>query len=440
MIRNVRLSQCMIVKNEEKNIRRALEWGKGTVYEQIVVDTGSDDHTVEIARELGATVFQFPWIDDFSAAKNFAIDKAKGDWIVFLDADEYYTPESAAKIIPILMQIENGHYKKVKPHAVRSLLINLDDQGQAISTGNQERIFRNTSVLRYHNRIHESLYISDGNELVIVDASKDLKICHTGYTRQIYQETGKRERNIRILQHEVEECPDNYNAWSYLGDALLALESYMEAEKSYLHVIKNADRVLSKARMEAAFCNYLKLKFLCDTGTEKELFDIYHAGKASGCESPDLEYWFGYWYYKRDNKKNAVVYFEKALKILDQYNGSSFLDIAGGLLEVYQMLFCAYKEFGMISEMMRYGVLALRLNLYLMPIIQDILHLFKLEKGEAQTGDITFEFLQKLYQPVSLKNKLFLLKASKMADFPALENKIYGLFSVEELNALENNN
>ncbi len=440
MIRNVRLSQCMIVKNEEKNIRRALEWGKGTVFEQIVVDTGSDDHTVEIARELGATVFQFPWIDDFSAAKNFAIDKAKGDWIVFLDADEYYTPESAAKIIPILIQIENGHYKKVKPHAVRSLLINLDDQGQAISTGNQERIFRNTSVLRYHNRIHESLYISDGNELVIVDASKDLKICHTGYTRQIYQETGKRERNIRILQHEVEECPDNYNAWSYLGDALLALESYMEAEKSYLHVIKNADRVLSKARMEAAFCNYLKLKFLCDTGTEKELFDIYYAGKASGCESPDLEYWFGYWYYKRDNKKNAVVYFEKALKILDQYNGSSFLDIAGGLLEVYQMLFCAYKEFGMISEMMRYGVLALRLNLYLMPIIQDILHLFKLEKGEVQTGDITFEFLQKLYQPVSLKNKLFLLKASKMADFPALENKIYGLFSVEELNALENNN
>lgn len=440
MIRNVRLSQCMIVKNEEKNIRRALEWGKGTVFEQIVVDTGSDDHTIEIARELGATVFQFPWIDDFSAAKNFAIDKAKGDWIVFLDADEYYTFESAAKIIPILLQIENGHYETVKPHAVRSLLINLDDQGQAISTGNQERIFRNTSVLRYHNRIHESLYISDGNELVIVDASKDLKICHTGYTRQIYQETGKRERNIRILRHEVEECPDNYNAWSYLGDALLALESYGEAEQSYLHVIENADRVLSKARMEAGFCNYLKLKFLCNTGTEKELIDIYHAGKAYGCESPDLEYWFGYWYYKMDNKENAVLYFEKALKMLDQYNGSSFLDIAGGLLEVYQMLFCSYREFGMVSEMMRYGVLALRLNLYLMPIIQDILHLFKTEKGEILTGDMTFDFLLKLYQPVSLKNKLFLLKASKIADFPALENKIYSLFSVEEQNALEKNN
>lgn len=439
MIHSVRLSQCMIVKNEEKNIRRALEWGKATVFEQIVVDTGSDDRTVEIARELGATVFQFPWIDDFSAAKNFAINKAKGDWIVFLDADEYYKTESAAKIIPILKQIENGYYETAKPHAVRSSLINLDDQGQVISTGTQERIFRNISILRYHNRIHESLYISDGSELVIVDASKELSIYHTGYTRQVYQETGKRERNIRILQREVEECPDNYNAWSYLGDALLALELFDEAEKAYLHVINNANRVPSKGRMEAAFCNYLKLKFLNDTGSEEKLRNIYDIGKASGCESPDLEYWLGYCYYKRDNKKNAALYFEEALKTLEQYHGNSFLDIFGGLSEVYQMLFCAYREFGQITEMVRYGVLALRLNSYQMPILQDIICLFMKENGEINTANLTFDFLQKLYDTNSLKNKLFLLKASEMVCFLALKNKIYELFTSEEKYILEEN-
>ncbi|MCI9485617.1 MAG: glycosyltransferase [Lachnospiraceae bacterium] len=88
MGRNIRISQCMIVKNEEKNIERALSWGRDVVWEQIVVDTGSTDHTVEIAKRMGARLFHFDWIDDFAAAKNYAIEKAGGDWIAFLDADE----------------------------------------------------------------------------------------------------------------------------------------------------------------------------------------------------------------------------------------------------------------------------------------------------------------------------------------------------------------
>ena len=88
--KGIMISQCMIVKNEEKNIERALSWGKGIVAEQIVVDTGSEDRTVEIAESLGARVYHFPWIDDFAAAKNFAISKANYEWIAFLDADEYF--------------------------------------------------------------------------------------------------------------------------------------------------------------------------------------------------------------------------------------------------------------------------------------------------------------------------------------------------------------
>lgn len=93
-----KISQCMIVKNEEKNIEQALSWGKGVVAEQIVVDTGSADRTVEIAQRLGAKVFHFPWINDFAAAKNFAIEKAQYEWIAFLDADEYFSAEDAKKI------------------------------------------------------------------------------------------------------------------------------------------------------------------------------------------------------------------------------------------------------------------------------------------------------------------------------------------------------
>ena len=72
------ISQCMIVKNEEENIIRALAWGKELFDEQIVVDTGSTDQTVELAKSMGAKVYRFDWIDDFAAAKNFAISKANG--------------------------------------------------------------------------------------------------------------------------------------------------------------------------------------------------------------------------------------------------------------------------------------------------------------------------------------------------------------------------
>ena len=111
MERKIRLSQCMIVKNEEKNIRRALSWGKDILWEQIVVDTGSTDRTAALAKEMGAKVFYFSWIDDFAAAKNFAIDQASGDWIAFLDADEYFSPEDVKKLLPILEELDReGFY------------------------------------------------------------------------------------------------------------------------------------------------------------------------------------------------------------------------------------------------------------------------------------------------------------------------------------------
>ena len=66
-----RISLCMIVKNEEEKLKRALSWGKGVLWEKIVVDTGSTDATVAVAESLGAKVSHFTWIDDFAAARNF---------------------------------------------------------------------------------------------------------------------------------------------------------------------------------------------------------------------------------------------------------------------------------------------------------------------------------------------------------------------------------
>ena len=123
--KKIRISQCMIVKNEERNIERALSWGKDIMCEQIVVDTGSTDRTVELAEKAGASVYFYEWTDDFAAAKNYAIGKAKGDWIAFLDADEYMTPEDARTMQTVLDGSEERNFDGISTGWQQ-----LDDKGQ----------------------------------------------------------------------------------------------------------------------------------------------------------------------------------------------------------------------------------------------------------------------------------------------------------------------
>ena len=92
------LSLCMIVKNEEETLPQCLEPVKDVFDQIVVVDTGSEDNTVEIAKNYGAEVHYFPWIDDFSAARNESLKHATGDWIFWLDADDRMERQEALKL------------------------------------------------------------------------------------------------------------------------------------------------------------------------------------------------------------------------------------------------------------------------------------------------------------------------------------------------------
>lgn len=435
----VRLSQCMIVKNEEKNIRQALNWGKGIVSEQIVVDTGSSDHTVQIAEEMGAKVFHFPWNNDFSAAKNFALEQAGGEWIAFLDADEYFSEEDTKKILPLLKRIEKQFSVEEMPQIVRSMLANLDDSGKVFTTAMQSRIFRNIPLLRYENKIHEQLSFKGKGKIITLDATDELTIYHTGYSDAAYKETGKIGRNLSLLKQEVEREPENYNAWSYLGDTLLAEGKLEEAESAYSRVMEHMGESVMVDRKDATFCNLLKIKYLLRWEGEKEVFSIYQKAKDCNCVSPDVEYWLGFWYYQQGMEENGRFYLELALSQLDKNLAISNLTIAGNLPSVYRKIFMSYKKLEKSSDMIRYGVLALRADLYQEAVLKDILLLLKKEAGEEETAQATFGFLSKLYNLSSSKDRLFLLKVSKMAYFSVFEDRIYSLLSLEERELLEQN-
>ena len=89
------ISLCMIVKNEEDTIARCINSVKDIVDEIIIVDTGSTDNTLKILKNLNIVPYRFEWINDFSAARNYAINAATGDWILFLDADEWIKDDGA---------------------------------------------------------------------------------------------------------------------------------------------------------------------------------------------------------------------------------------------------------------------------------------------------------------------------------------------------------
>src|ERR1019366_8922929 len=134
---------------EEKFLAQCLKSVRGFATQIVVVDTGSTDRTVEIAREFGAEIYSFPWCDDFAAARNAALEHATGDWILMLDADEELPSAQHAALLADL--------KKSGVLAHRLPLVNA---GQNDGRSFVPRLFRNAPDVYYSGRIHEQVFPS----------------------------------------------------------------------------------------------------------------------------------------------------------------------------------------------------------------------------------------------------------------------------------------
>ena len=256
----VRLSQVMIVKNEERHIERALGWAKDVAFEQIVVDTGSTDRTVELATKLGAKVCHFEWINDFGAAKNYAMDQATGNWIAILDADEYMPHEDVKELMRILEKIQSDPELLNKYDGVENSWVQLDDNNNVTSTLTNVRIFKNSPQLRYKGKIHEVVAIRNQT----YDAVK-LRIMHTGYTKAVIADTDKMERNLKLLRDELESDSDNPRTLIYIADTLISAgteESRVEAEELFLKAL-GSDKLKDTPVKQLAF-DFLIPRFLGD--------------------------------------------------------------------------------------------------------------------------------------------------------------------------------
>jgi glycosyltransferase involved in cell wall biosynthesis len=406
----VRLSQCMIVKNEESNIERALTWGKDIVCEQVVVDTGSTDRTVEIAERMGAKVFHFKWIDDFSAAKNFALSKAKGNWIAFLDADEYFREGDALLLLKILERMN----PTARGIVVSLPIVNLTDDGQAGSVLSQERAFRNPAF-KYVGAIHEHLIPVKAHTAHLQVVCNDINIFHTGYTFAAYSATHKLDRNVEMLRRELDSKPDDPDAMAYLADSLLvrnrSASDRAEAKRLYTASLLGEKPMHGGVKLNS----YSKFLQLCRK-IDPDLY--YRAAEQAVNDFPGVgtfNLYYGTILYSKGDYDRAWEYLRKAedfLKGRDVMNTQDMLYQAFTLFE--HLLKCAEARNDR-QAMIKYAVLVLREDKSQLGVLGPLIEMFR--QSGAGDGAI-LDVLRKIYD---FKNPRDVITAAKGAEAAGAE-------------------
>ncbi|WP_058830200.1 glycosyltransferase [Paenibacillus polymyxa] len=195
------ISLCMIVKNEELHLDKCLKSVVNKVDQIIIIDTGSTDQTIDIARRYTDELYHFEWINDFSAARNEALKYAECEYILVLDADEYL--DENADLQKDL--VSEADYYFVKIHNFLS--------GDRAIDHLAIRLFSNNKGMFYRNRLHEHLNTMD-EERSYVAAHAEFKILHSGYTDEMLQDREKAKRNLPLMIQEVEENPNAYNLFN----------------------------------------------------------------------------------------------------------------------------------------------------------------------------------------------------------------------------------
>lgn len=209
-----RVTLCLIVRDEEASLGACLASVADLVDEMIVVDTGSTDRSRELARQAGARVFDFAWVDDFSAARNESIRHATGDWIFWLDADERLDEINRERLRSIL-----GGLKRDNAAYLMQQVSTTDDPHGSLVSVDQVRLFRRDPALRWEYRVHEQILLSvrrAGHDL----RRTDVVISHDGYAAPGSSER-KRRRNLALLLTQDAERPDDPITLYHLGQIYL---------------------------------------------------------------------------------------------------------------------------------------------------------------------------------------------------------------------------
>lgn len=275
----------MIVKNEEKYLRMCLEALqpilKNISSELIIVDTGSTDKTVEIAKEFTDKVFFFEWINDFAAARNFGLEKAQGEWFMAVDADEVFT-----SCDDIIYFFKSGEYKDFNSASYTVRNYSNPERKGRYNDCNLPRLTKLLPTTRYENAVHERLN-TYAQPIRLLEAVAD----HYGYVNTLRDE--KAERNYKLLKERIDSGEESASLYREIFESRIVIESAQEEAYDYLrkgieYCKKNDDKYIIGIYHSAMVAYYAKNQY----DKAMEIYDEYFAFKKTmndEIRSTDLE-------------------------------------------------------------------------------------------------------------------------------------------------------
>ncbi|KTE92019.1 hypothetical protein AT727_03530 [Desulfitobacterium hafniense] len=408
----MRLSACSIVKNESENIARSIESYKDVVDEIIIVDTGSTDNTVEICRSLGAKVLHFDWINDFAAAKNFALEHATGDWVIFLDADEWFVPKlEDERIFKVLDRVE----KMDNIGVIKTILCNVDEKTGFINSRNTSaRIFRNGHGVRYVGKIHEDLW-RDGKPIKQVTL-EELEIYHSGYSGG--KVTAKSERNLEILYDLYRQGQADTATYFYLCRENEILGKYDEALKFYELFFEQKDHeplILVANIFVNIYENGILIKqSLPDKFTQADVLASINEAIEKYPILPKHHYLKGIYYYNSDYDE-ALACFLEAIKLHQEYKGPYLNSFAHSLPDAYFRMAQIYRAKHRLDKAFDYYVLSLQEQKLRKDVFNEFIQMIR-----DQPAQEIILFLNSIYDLKNVDHIRFLAKQLMMSRLPTV--------------------
>lgn len=228
------LSVCCLARNEEQFLPKMLASVRDIADEIIVLDTGSTDATIELAKAFGARVEIAEWGEDFGAIRNKLLGYATKDWVLMLDADEQITPENSDRIQQAILKAGKAYsctIMNIFPYQIIKSLLPM----------NATRLFRRDLGLVYSERIHESVDASL-RKLTLMPLQSEIEIHHHGFTDI---KPLRRMRNRRSFEAELNKNPTDSYVRTHLALSLFLEKDYQKAESYFDIILTTQSRDLS---------------------------------------------------------------------------------------------------------------------------------------------------------------------------------------------------
>ncbi|HIY54626.1 MAG TPA: glycosyltransferase [Candidatus Dorea merdavium] len=332
------ISLCMIVKDEEAVLDRCLDCFGELADEIVIVDTGSSDRTKEIAGKYTSQVYGFPWCGDFSAARNYGLERATKEYCMWVDADDVMRQEDRRRFLEM---------KKTLPADTDVVLLpyetGFDSEGRPIFTYYRERIVRNSPEFRFAGRVHETIPLKGTLRY------EEIPVVHRK------ESPGDPDRNLRIYE-EMEKAGESFDsrALYYYGRELLTHGRYEKGAQILQAFLARPDGWVENridASRQLAHC-------FRGLGQEEKELDALLGALRYDVPRGETCCQLGRYFLEQGRYAQAVFWYEQALRARkDPASGAFIEEDCYGFLPAISLCVC-YDRMGNLEQARRYNELA----------------------------------------------------------------------------------